>query len=173
MKRLRCSFEVLGALGILLFCGTAAKADFSIMPLGASFANGDGVPGGYRTRLYSDLQDVGYSFTFVGTSTENPSRLLSQAGQTHHEGHSGYRIDQIANNLDGNDGSAGNNGGFWFHKPAPPNIILLTDGAGNDIAQGADASTTVHRNGPIDRSDRGRESQFTTVCIKYDSDQGV
>jgi hypothetical protein len=122
------------AFGILLFWGAAAEAQLTIMPLGDSITVGyasftEYVPGGYRTRLYSDLHDAGYAFTFVGTSTENPSRLLVQAQQTHHEGHPGYRIDQIANNLDGNDPSGGpNNGGFWFHKPAPPDIILLETG---------------------------------------------
>src|SRR5262245_50352644 len=126
MKRFVCGFEVLAALGILLSCGAAAQADLTIMPLGDSITYGlGGTPGGYRDRLYTDLQNAGFSFTFVGSSTENPSRLLSQAGQTHHEGHSGFRIDQIANNLDGNDRSSGNNGGFWFHKPKPPDIVLL------------------------------------------------
>jgi lysophospholipase L1-like esterase len=132
------------ALVILLFWGAAAEADFTIMPLGDSLTYGNGVPGGYRTRLYSDLHNAGYSFTFVGTSTDNPSSLLSQTRQTHHEGHPGYRIDQIGNNLDGKDSSQGNNGGFWFHKPAPPNVVLLIIG-GNDILQGASASTTAQR----------------------------
>jgi hypothetical protein len=149
MKRLHCGFEVLGALAILLFLGVAANADFTIMPLGASITSGSGgTPGGYRDRLYTDLQNAGYSFTFVGSSTENPSQLLTQAGQIHHEGHPGYRIDQVANNLDGNDGSgngiSNNNGGFWFHKPEPPNIILLEAGR-NDIAQSFQTSTMAQR----------------------------
>jgi hypothetical protein len=144
-----CGFEVLAALGILLLCGAAAKADFTIMPLGASITSGSGgTPGGYRDRLYTDLHDAGYSFTFVGSSTENPSTLLTQASQTHHEGHPGYRIDQVANNLDGNDGSGNgisdNNGGFWFHKPAPPDIILLEAGR-NDIAFNFQTSTMAQR----------------------------
>jgi hypothetical protein len=150
MKRLLCGVQVLAALGILLLCGPAAQADLTIMPLGDSITYGSGgpIPGGYRTRLYSDLQDVGYSFTFVGTSTENPSRLLIQAGQTHHEGHPGYRIDQIANNLDGNDPSgnniSNNNGGFWFHKPSPPDMVLLHIGT-NDILQNFQTSTMAMR----------------------------
>jgi hypothetical protein len=121
------------------------------MPLGASVTEGlaNGftggfVPGGYRARLYSDLHSAGYSFTFVGTQMTNTSPTLRQAGQTHHEGHSGYQINQIANNLDRNDGSAGNNGGFWFHKPAPPEVILLHIG-GNEILQGLPTSTTAQR----------------------------
>ena len=137
MKRFPCGLVASGTLGILLCWGAVAEADFTIMPLGASTTYGgaagfDIVPGGYRTRLYSDLHNAGYTFTFVGTVTENASPLLTQAGQTHHEGHPGYTVDQIANNLDGNDGSGGNDGGLWFHKPAPPNIVLLLIG-GSDI----------------------------------------
>jgi hypothetical protein len=138
------------ALGLLLFWGAAAQADLTIMPLGDSVTWGgapgyDIVPGGYRTRLYTDLQNAGYSFTFVGTSNDNPLPVLTTAGQTHHEGHPGYGLNQIANNLDGNDGSPGNNGGFWFHKPAPPDIILLQGGGADITFQGANASTTAQR----------------------------
>jgi hypothetical protein len=138
------------ALGILLFWGAAAEAQFTIMPLGASDTVGyasftEVVPGGYRTQLYSGLHDAGYSFRFVGTSTDNPSSVLRQAGQTHHEGHPGYRIDQIANNLDGSDSSTSdNNGGFWFHKPAPPDIILLLTGTA-DIYFNFQTSTLAER----------------------------
>jgi hypothetical protein len=114
------------ALSLLLSCAAAAEADLTIMPLGGSTTWGGA--NGFDIRLYTDLQNAGYSFTFVGTSTDNPSPVLMAAGQTHHEGHPGYALNQIANNLDGNDGSPGNNGGFWFHKPAPPNVILLHGG---------------------------------------------
>ena len=116
MKRFHCDLVPPGALIILHLWGALAQADLTIMPLGASITSGSGgTDGGYRDRLYTDLHDAGLSFTFVGTSTENPSRLLSQVGQTYHEGHPGYRIDQDASYLDGNDFSGGNNGGFWFH----------------------------------------------------------
>jgi lysophospholipase L1-like esterase len=145
MKRCLYGLVILGGFALLFFCATSAEADFTIMPLGASITSGSGgTNGGYRDRLYSDLRDAGLSFTFVGTSTENPSRLLTQASQTHHEGHPGYRIDQVANNLDGNDGSSGNNGGSWFHNPSPPNIILLEAGR-NDIAQNFQTSTMAQR----------------------------
>src|SRR5690242_9750860 len=106
MKRFNCGFGVLAALGILLVWEAAADADLTIMPLGGSVTWGgapgfDIVPGGYRTRLYTDLQNAGYSFIFVGTSTDNPSPVLTAAGQTHHEGHPSYNLDQIASNLDG------------------------------------------------------------------------
>jgi hypothetical protein len=143
------------AFVILLIWGAAAEAQLTIMPLGDSITVGNTlgpgvVPGGYRDRLYSDLHDAGYSFSFVGTSTENPSRLLSQAGQTHHEGHHGYTISQIANNLDGNDpseppsGPSPNNGGFWFHKAGPPDVVLLHTGTA-DIVYNFQTSTRAQR----------------------------
>src|SRR5437868_7001471 len=145
MKRCLCGLVILGSFALLFFWATFAEADFTIMPLGASITSGSGgTDGGYRDRLYADLHNAGLSFTFVGSSTENPSRLLTQAGQTRHEGHPGYRIDQVANNLDGNDDSSDNNGGFWFHKPSPPNIILLEAGR-NDIAQNFQVSTMAQR----------------------------
>jgi hypothetical protein len=71
--------------------------------------------------------------------------VLKAAGQAHHEGHPGYALNQIANNLDGNDpsGATPNNGGFWFHKPAPPNVILLHGGAFEIVFQGDNGSVTA------------------------------
>src|SRR5712692_3908966 len=77
MKRFLCGLVVPGTLGILLCWGAVAEADFTIMPLGDSITYGFPVPGGYRNRLYSDLRNAGYSFSFVGTSTDNPSSLLT------------------------------------------------------------------------------------------------
>jgi lysophospholipase L1-like esterase len=149
MKRVRCPFIIVGALNLLLFGGAAVEAEFTIMPLGDSITHGYTVAGGYRPRLYTDLSNAGFSFTFVGTSTDNPTAVLTQAGQAHHEGHPGYTLTQIANNLDGNDGSgnnfSNNNGGFWFHKPAPPDIILLQGGGADISLYGADAATTAAR----------------------------
>ena len=80
MKRFLCGLVALGSF--LHPWGAPAQADFTIMPLGDSITWGGSrisftVPGGYRTRLYSDLHNAGYSFSFVGTSTDNPSSLLS------------------------------------------------------------------------------------------------
>src|SRR5689334_17727296 len=72
---------------VVLLWGAAAQADITIMPLGDSITHGYTVAGGYRTRLYSDLNNAGFSFTLVGSSTDNPTSVLSQAGQAHHEGH--------------------------------------------------------------------------------------
>jgi lysophospholipase L1-like esterase len=128
---------------IVAFCllnsFSVARASVNIMPLGDSITDGVGsaAGGGYRAPLYTDLQNAGYSFTFVGSATDNPGPL--PASQQHHEGHPGYRVDQIANNLDGSDGTGGNNGGSWFHNGAQPDIILLHIGT-NDILQNFDVA---------------------------------
>ena len=115
------------------------------MPLGDSITWGDQtdgsgpVPGGYRTRLYLDLHGAGYAFDFVGSQTSNASATLAAAGQTHSEGHPGYRINQVDDNLDGFDGLGDANGGYWLAggngtgRPAlDPNYILLLIGT-NDV----------------------------------------
>lgn len=141
--------RLLGTVTLLVaFCHinsfSVARASVNIMPLGDSITDGVGsaAGGGYRAPLYTDLQNAGYSSTFVGSATDNPGPL--PASQQHHEGHPGYRVDQIANNLDGNDGTGGNNGGSWFHNGPQPNIILLHIGT-NDILQGASLSTVEGR----------------------------
>lgn len=118
-----------------------------ILLLGDSITDGYQVPGGYRTKLYEDLTNAGAVFTFQGSQTDNPSAVLTAGGQINHEGHSGYRTDQIYNNLLGSDGTAGNNGGYWLSggtgtgRPAiTPDIVLLHIGT-NDRSQGEDTAT--------------------------------
>ena len=116
------------------------------MPLGDSLTWGDQtdptlgpIPGGYRTQLYLDLHHAGYGFNFVGTISTNASATLSAAGQTLNEGHPGYRINQIQDNLDGYNGLQDAYGGYWLsggggtgRSPIDPNYILLLIGT-NDI----------------------------------------
>ncbi len=132
----------------------------SIWPLGDSITYGYGtgaspnsVPGGYRDPLYVDLTNAGKAFTYVGTSNLNPSATLTAAGETAHDGHSGYTIDQVNNNLSGDDTSgvnstpgSDNDGGFWLsggggtgRAALSPSIILLHIGT-NDATEGRSAA---------------------------------
>ena len=119
----------------------------NVLPLGDSITWGDQtdpalggpIPGGYRTQLYLNLHNAGYTFNFVGTVTTNASATLTAAGQTHNEGHPGYRINQIQDNLDGYDGLLDADGGYWLsggggtgRAAIEPNDILLLIGT-NDI----------------------------------------
>ena len=140
-------------LQVLVHLGTPPPAPpvIKIMPLGDSITDGSGAAGGYRTKLYNDLTNAGLNVSFVGSATDNNSATLINAGQVNHEGHSGYRIDQITNNLDASDASSGNNGGFWFpgggttgRSAVSPDYILLLIGT-NDFGQNFSTATAKDR----------------------------
>jgi lysophospholipase L1-like esterase len=99
-----------------------------IMPLGDSITDGLVVPGGYRIKLWSSIQSLGATIDFVGSQTNGPSEL----GDKNHEGHSGWRIDQIDNNING-----------WMDS-YQPRIVLLHIGT-NDIGQNYDIANAPSR----------------------------
>ena len=121
-------------LQVLVRPSQAPPARVAIMPLGDSITFGAGGSGGYRDQLFDGLTAAGRTFEFIGSAGGNPSAALTVASQVNHEGHSGYRIDQIANNLSGADGTGGNNGGYWLNAGVQPGVILLHIGT-NDIWQ--------------------------------------
>jgi lysophospholipase L1-like esterase len=124
-----------------VFCTTAcaqhqptrAPGPLQIMPLGDSITQGL-FGGGYRSPLCSLLNQVGVSFRFVGTQTINSTAVLAESGNENHEGHGGYALSHIINNLDGGT----SNGGRWLdgiqgmRQPIYPDIILLMIGT-NDL----------------------------------------
>ena len=73
-----------------------------VMPLGDSITEGTQVPGGYRIGLWQRLAAAGYRVDFVGTQFNGPAAL----GDHDHEGHPGWRIDQIDANITGWLGTA-------------------------------------------------------------------
>src|SRR6266536_3824928 len=89
-----------------------------IMPLGDSLTDGFDVPGGYRIELWSLLAGDGLCVDFVGSLTNGPRTMPDRD----HEGHSGWRIDQIA-------GSAGP----WLERHRPQIVLLLV--GTNDVVQ--------------------------------------
>ena len=93
----------------------------NVVPLGSSLTYGDGVPGGYRTRLYSDATGAGYSLNFVGSVAENASELLAAAGQLHQEGHGGFETYRLDVNVDG-----------WLRVTPDPDYFLVLCGT-NDF----------------------------------------
>ena len=134
-----------------LLSGATGVGAQQILPLGDSITDGFQITGGYRTQLYKRLTNSGAIFSFLGSQTGNASPVLAAGGQTHHEGHSGYRTDQIYNNLLGNDGTAGNNGGHWLdggngtgRSAISPNIVLLHIGT-NDRTQGESIPTMANK----------------------------
>src|SRR4051812_44872877 len=73
-----------------------------VMPLGDSITEGTQVPGGYRIGLWQRLSGAGYRVDFVGTQFNGPAAL----GDHDHQGHPGWRIDQIDANVTGWLGTA-------------------------------------------------------------------
>ena len=83
------------ALGLVTSTAVArapAAPPIRVLPLGDSITDGAGAPGGYRLRLYQLLTNAGFNVDFVGTLTDNGAPGLPDPD---HEGHSGWRIDQI------------------------------------------------------------------------------
>jgi lysophospholipase L1-like esterase len=121
---------VAGAAGVTL-TGTAnaeSNGGVRVMPLGDSITEGTQVPGGYRIGLWQRLATGGYRIDFVGSQYNGPTNL----GDHDHEGHTGWRIDQIDANITG-----------WL-ATYQPHSILLHIGT-NDILQNYNVSTAPNR----------------------------
>lgn len=106
-----------------------------IMPLGDSLTAGvttddlTGATGGYRVALWNDFKKGGWNnVLFVGSSTSGPDNLPQQR----HEGHPGWRTDQIINHVVP-----------WLNQ-TQPQIILLHIGT-NDLLVGAGAGVAASR----------------------------
>lgn len=88
-----------------------------IMPLGDSKTAGghnvEPTPGAYRIQLWQNFTADGLSIDFVGSQSNGPSRL----GDKDHEGHGGWKTDEISALLD-----------TGILKTYQPHIILLTIG---------------------------------------------
>jgi lysophospholipase L1-like esterase len=107
----------------------AATPTIKVMPLGDSITFGVGSSTGssYRLDLYQRLvRQAGYTIDFVGTQRSG------SLPDTDNEGHSGWRIDQIASNVDG-----------WL-ATYQPNLVLLHIGT-NDMNQNFQVSTAPNR----------------------------
>ena len=131
---------LLPAIVVLAFVSSARAVDLgNIWPLGDSITHG-----AYRDALFTNLTAKGYSFKFVGTLTSNDSERLSAAGQTHHDGHSGWAI---ANAVDiGGKHRPGLYQGLesWHRSIKNPDIILLMIGI-NDLNTGYKIDTAPER----------------------------
>ena len=99
-----------------------------VMPLGDSITDGVTVPGGYRIGLWQRFTTAGYKVDFVGSLSNGPASL----GDHDHEGHSGWRIDQIDANIVG-----------WLQN-TQPHTVLLHIGT-NDVLQNFDVANAPAR----------------------------
>ena len=127
---------------VLAFASTAsadAPNPIRIMPLGDSITYGTNSTGtvGYRRPLYQLLVGAGYSVDFVGSQTDGSPEDFDR----NHEGHRGWRADQIRDNITG-----------WLNS-TPADVVLLHIGT-NDITQDQGATSTAAEIGQIlDRID--------------------
>jgi len=111
----------LAAAGALVQAGVAAaesNGGVRVMPLGDSITEGTQVPGGYRIGLWQRMAAAGYRVDLVGSQFNGPAAL----GDHDHEGHPGWRIDQIDASVTG-----------WV-RGTSPRTVLLHIGT-NDILQ--------------------------------------
>jgi lysophospholipase L1-like esterase len=99
-----------------------------IMPLGDSITDGNKVPGGYRINLWQSVGAGGYQVDFVGSRSNGPAGL----GDHDHEGHPGWRIDQLDANIVS-----------WLRATTPRTILLLI--GTNDVDQNYDLANAPAR----------------------------
>jgi lysophospholipase L1-like esterase len=133
MRRLTTllSAAVLAATSILLAPASAyaeSNGGVRIMPLGDSITDGFNVPGGYRINLWQQLAAGGYTADFVGSGFNGPAGL----GDHDHEGHSGWRIDQLDANI------------VTWLRNTNPRTVLLHIGT-NDMNQNYDVASAPAR----------------------------
>jgi lysophospholipase L1-like esterase len=108
-----------------------------IMPLGDSITESSGGHASYRYWLWQQLGQAGYEVDFVGSNTGVAGGDPQFASfDQNHEGHSGYRADQIQSNITS-----------WA-RAASPDVVLLHVGT-NDIFQGQSNSSTITEIGGI------------------------
>ncbi|ONI91554.1 GDSL family lipase [Saccharothrix sp. ALI-22-I] len=133
MRTLVRSLVAVAALvaGVVSSTGSAvaeSNGGVRVMPLGDSITDGFNVPGGYRVGLWQRLGSGNYRVDFVGSQFNGPASL----GDHDHQGHSGWRIDQIDANV------------VTWLRNTTPRTVLLHIGT-NDVIQNRDLANAPAR----------------------------
>ncbi|MEV6693666.1 ricin-type beta-trefoil lectin domain protein [Micromonospora sp. NPDC051196] len=121
----------LAVSAVVTAAGTASaesNGGVRVMPLGDSITEGTQIPGGYRIGLWQRLVNGRYTVDFVGSQFNGPASL----GDRDHQGHPGWRIDQIDANVVG-----------WLNTQRPQSVLLHI--GTNDILQNYNVSTAPNR----------------------------
>ena len=108
--------------------GAESNGGVRVLPLGDSITEGTQVPGGYRIGLWQRMASARYTVDLVGSQFNGPAAL----GDHDHEGHPGWRIDQIDASVTG-----------WL-RATTPRTVLLHIGT-NDILQNYNVATAPQR----------------------------
>jgi len=127
-------------IGLVAACGSGAdnsapapqtsNAVVKIMPLGDSITQSSAGLNSYRYYLWHLLLDHGYHVDFVGTRHGVGGPPESTDFDMDHEGHPGWRADEILAQLQA-----------WA-AAASPDVVLLHIGT-NDLSQGQSVDSTV------------------------------
>ena len=140
-----------------------------IWPLGDSItlgASSQPAPGGYRTSLDQMLTHAGVTHRFVGSWTANSSPTLDLEAENRHDGHGGYRVDQIRRDLDGVAHGSTDVGGYWLrgrhgNTALAPDAVLVHLGT-NDILQRWDPRRFPTRDHRADLSVKRQRDVFVS-----------
>ena len=100
------------------------SARLIVYPVGDSITWGTTAAGGYRSPLYQKLTAAGFDVDMVGSKKDFADSVLIEAGQEHHDGHSGWSILQIDQEIKG-----------WLQLFEAPDVILIHIGT-NDFRNG-------------------------------------
>lgn len=98
MKIITPRLFVATLLAFILGWNPISAQAIRILPMGDSITFGSGGTaglGGYRGPLYDLLVNAGHTIDYVGTSTGNSDLMVDMD----HEGHGGWRIDQLDANV--------------------------------------------------------------------------
>ncbi len=122
-------------IGLLMMCNLYPQNPLKIVPLGNSITQAETTSPGansYRRNLWNKLINSGYSVDFVGSlNTDDMGSAFPDASFDHdHEGHWGWRADQIVTYLAG-----------WL-AGYTPDVALLHIGT-NDAYQNNTVSSTI------------------------------
>jgi len=127
----------------------APRAALKVMPLGDSITSGTADWASYRCPLYRALLAAGLPVDFVGSihgqldSSTPPPAACQTNFDWNHEGHSGYRIDDILNGVAGRPGSL-----LSWATAAQPDVVLIHLGT-NDLIQNKSVAGTVAQMGQV------------------------
>jgi acyl-CoA thioesterase I len=123
---------VLAGTGIAQFQSLMPTKAVRIMPIGDSITQGDKDYNSYRRSLWLQLRQAGYNVDFVGSMYQNFPDVPApkQDFDQNHEGHWGWRTDEILKHID-----------KWANL-AQPDIVLIHLG-GNDLGQKQSHKSTI------------------------------
>ena len=110
-----------------------ASAKLVVYPVGDSITWGATVAGGYRSPLYQKLTAAGYDVDMVGSTTSFSDQVLRDAGEEHHDGHGGWTILQIDQQIE-----------RWLQLFEVPDVILIHIGT-NDFGSGNSNTNAINQ----------------------------